>query len=498
MKIMKITLLGVGAVSALAIAFAASEFDWHLGLMRENPGLFLKAILIDFVICGSSVFIGGVLLSIAMCNSWVKRVFGEGLRFSVFGGVGSCLVMVCVCDMDINIMDQKIYREIEMIKCRKAAEQGDADAQYRLGTCYAIGDGVETNEAEALKWYHKAAEQGHEGAKGRLVDWYKLEEDRAVKWYRKAEVGWYRKAAEQGCVIAQFRLGMCYATGTGVEQNQEKAEEWFDKIKDPFDQFMIGNCFLAPLHFDFIRDEVMAMKWYRKAAEQGYANAQYNLGWMYANGEGVSKDDNEAVKWYRKAAEQGDAHAQNSLGMMYGFGRGVPKDDSESAKWYRKAAEQGLAQAQLMLGLMYRNGRGVTQDDYEAVRLYRKAAEQGEKYAQFNLGMMYDEGRGVTKDESEAAKWYRKSAEQGYARAQNYLGMMYAIGRGVAKDESKAVKWFRKSAEQGEKNAQYNLGLMYEYGQGVAKDPSEAVKWYRKSAEQGHERAKEALKRLGY
>lgn len=304
MKIIKKTLLGVGAVSALAIAFAASEFDWHLGLMRENPGLFLKAILDAFILYGSSVFIGGVLLVIATRNSWVKRVFNEWLLFVVFFAVGLCLIMVC--DMDINIMDHKIYREIEMIKCRKAAEQGDADAQYRLGECYAKDDGVET---EALKWYHKAAEQGHEGAKDRLVGWYELEEDRAVKWYRKAEVGWYRKAAEQGCVIAQFRLGMCYATGTGVEQNQEKAEEWFDKIKDPFDQFMIGSCFLAPLHFNFIRNEVMAMKWYRKAAEQGYADAQYMLGLCYC----VKQDKPEAVKWLQKAAKQGHEKAKKAL-----------------------------------------------------------------------------------------------------------------------------------------------------------------------------------------
>lgn len=167
MKIMKETLLVVGA---LAIAFSASEFDWHLDLMRENPGLFLKAILIVFVIFGSSVFIGGVLLSIAMCNSWVKRVFNEELLFIVFSVVGSCLIMVT----SIDIIGFKIYREIEMMKCRKAAEQGEADAQYRLGTCYANGDGVETNEAEALKWYHKAAEQGHKGAKGQLVAWYHI------------------------------------------------------------------------------------------------------------------------------------------------------------------------------------------------------------------------------------------------------------------------------------------------------------------------------------
>jgi hypothetical protein len=129
MKIMKKTLLGVGAVSALAIAFAASEFDWHLCLMRENPGLFLKAILDAFILYGSSVFIGGVLLVIATRNSWVKRFFDEWLLFVVFFVVALCLIMVCDMDTSINIMDHKIYREIEMMKCCKAAERGDANAQ---------------------------------------------------------------------------------------------------------------------------------------------------------------------------------------------------------------------------------------------------------------------------------------------------------------------------------------------------------------------------------
>lgn len=300
MKIMKKTLLGVGGASAFAIVFAASEFDWHLDLMRENPGLFLKATLDAFILYGSSAFIGGVLLVIATCNSWVKRVFNEWLLFVVFFAVGLCLITVC--DMEINIMDHKIYREIKMMKCRKAAERGDANAQYRLGSCYSNGDGVETNKVEAVRWYRMAAEQGHAGAQGSLGMCYANGD--GVETNKAEAVKWCRKAAEQGCVIAQFRLGMCYATGTGVEQNQEKAEEWFDKIKDPFDQFMIGNCFLAP-----IRDEVMAMKWYRKAAEQGYADAQYILGLCYC----VKQDKPEAVKWLQKAAKQGHEKAKKAL-----------------------------------------------------------------------------------------------------------------------------------------------------------------------------------------
>ena len=64
---------------------------------------------------------------------------------------------------------------------------------------------------------------------------------------------------------------------------------------------------------------------------------------MYKNGYGVSQDDSEAVKWYRKAAEQGDADAQYNLGWMYKNGYGISQDDSEAVKWFRKVAEQGYA-----------------------------------------------------------------------------------------------------------------------------------------------------------
>ena len=95
-----------------------------------------------------------------------------------------------------------------------------------------------------------------------------------------------------------------------------------------------------------------AVKWFRKAAERGDADAQFMLGTFYENGEGVPQDYQEAVKWYRKAAEQGNADAQFLLGGLYATGQGVPQDDAEAVKWLRKAAEQGHAEAELMLILM--------------------------------------------------------------------------------------------------------------------------------------------------
>lgn len=133
------------------------------------------------------------------------------------------------------------------------------------------------------------------------------------------------------------------------------------------------------------KDYTEAIKWLRKSAEQGNADAQYRLGFCYRCGYGVSKDYTEVVKWYRKAAEQGNADAQYNLGFCYKYGYGVSMDYTEAVKWYRKAAEQSNASAQCLLGFCYFYGNGVSEDYAEAVKWYRKAAAQGNKTAQDKL-----------------------------------------------------------------------------------------------------------------
>ena len=106
----------------------------------------------------------------------------------------------------------------------------------------------------------------------------------------------------------------------------------------------------------------------RKDTDGGDAAAQYKLGLMYDNGEGVAADSTEAVKWYRKAAEQGHPNAQWQLGYKYEYGSGVTVDDTESIKWFRKAAEQGHAIAQFELAMRYTTGKGVVKDSVEAYK----------------------------------------------------------------------------------------------------------------------------------
>ena len=131
-------------------------------------------------------------------------------------------------------------------------------------------------------------------------------------------------------------------------------------------------------------DYVAALEEWRPLAEQGNAKAQYNLGVMFDDGEGVPQDDAEAVRWYRRAAEQGVAKAQYNLGVMFDDGEGVPQDDAEAVRWYRRAAEQGVATAQYNLGVMFDDGEGVPQDYAQAHKWYNLAASRGDDVARSN------------------------------------------------------------------------------------------------------------------
>jgi TPR repeat protein len=116
---------------------------------------------------------------------------------------------------------------------------------------------------------------------------------------------------------------------------------------------------------------------------------------------------------WQRLAVKGSASAQFNLGAMYDNGDGVPESDAEAAKWYYLAAAQGHVTAQFNLGVMYANGEGVTEDTAEAATWYRKAADQGDYRAQYNLGALYANGEGVPQSNSESYVWLNIAAMSG-------------------------------------------------------------------------------------
>ena len=145
---------------------------------------------------------------------------------------------------------------------------------------------------------------------------------------------------------------------------------------------------------------------WQKAAEQGDAAAQYNLGIAYTIGSGVTLNHAEAVKWYSKAANQGNAKAQLSLGIAYIKGEGIAKNAVESAKWFRKSADQGNTTAQCSLGVAYVNGDGVGRDISTAYGWLLLAKSGGNQSAPKLLAAL-DKSISTTQQQA-AREWAKK------------------------------------------------------------------------------------------
>jgi TPR repeat protein len=159
-------------------------------------------------------------------------------------------------------------------------------------------------------------------------------------------------------------------------------------------------------------DYATALQEWRPLAEQGHLSAQYNLGFMYNNGIGVTQDYAEAMIWYRLTAEQGHLSAQNNLGFMYDSGLGVTQDYVEAVIWYRLAAEQGHAQAQTNLGFMYHYGRGVLQDAVVAHMWYNISGANGNETGSDNRSII--EGRMTREQIAEAQALARRCMSSNY------------------------------------------------------------------------------------
>ncbi len=194
----------------------------------------------------------------------------------------------------------------------------------------------------------------------------------------------FREKAEAGDAAAQWWLGASYQYGVGAEKNHRQALHWYrlaarqgSQPAQDMLQALSGQARERQLEQQLLEH-----------AEQGDAQAQYEVGRRFWNGDGVDQDHKQAADWFDRAARQGLAAAQCALGLCYERGDGVEQDMWQAAAWYQWAADQGLAEAQLRLAECYEKGQGVPKDMDEAIRWYRKAAEQGNKDAEKRLEVL--------------------------------------------------------------------------------------------------------------
>ena len=295
-----------------------------------------------------------------------------------------------------------------------------------------------------------------------------------------------RAVAMRGYALGQYFLGVCYATNRGVLQNDVEAMYWFHKAADQGHAsafFSIGEFFHTGRGICSAPDVTESIRWYRRAADMGHIDAEYALGTCFDASSGEQCDHKEAQHWYRRAAEHGHLDAQMSVARCYE----MEEEFVHAAYWYYRAANQGDKEAEYIVSLYLSTGCGGIKDPVEAFLWVRKAAEHGHISAMFKLATCYAKGRGVISNDIEAVYWYSQAAELGgHLEAKYKLAVCYSKGIGVAAiNDTLAGYWYQEAANEGYVKAQYMLGMCYANGLGVIKDESKALEWYHKAAAQG-------------
>lgn len=203
---------------------------------------------------------------------------------------------------ETNKKSVPVWKAVHLAKLYEAVEENKPNAMRELAWYYYQGDGVIKNYPKAFELYQRAADVN----------------DKVTDKQRQQEIDAVFGMAKDGFAPAQRHLGDAYLSGKGVEQDSQKAYEWF-----------------------------------LKAAQQGDDKAQFRVAEMLHNGEAGTKDISEAVQWFLKSAEQGMAESQYALGVCYANGEGVEDNYAEAERWLLKAARQGDPRHEYQLAILY-------------------------------------------------------------------------------------------------------------------------------------------------
>ena len=310
-----------------------------------------------------------------------------------------------------------------------------------------------------------------------------------------------RIKAEGGDAEAAFYLGSEFFYGeNGRVRNHTLAAYWFKKAADkgiPEAQFNYASCLESGLGVK--ADLAAAFSWYKKSADQDFAPAVFRIARFYAtglpgkNGNFLLKPDRKAaVDLLEKLAGEEFMPAEIELAAML-MGRSNPVEDHVRAfALLSKAVKRGKCppEARRMLADCYFSGIGCAKDRVKAFHLLKAAAEKGEMEALAKLGFMYEYGTEATAvDRALSREYYRKAAEAGHPMAQFKYAEELAEGNFQGKNLNDALPWYRKSAESGCPQAQFKLGVFYLDGTGVAKDRKRSVRYFYQAARGGFPKA---------
>lgn len=271
---------------------------------------------------------------------------------------------------------------------------------------------------------------------------------------------------------------------------------------------------LGLYHRAIRKDGRECYKWLKKATDNGFDNAAFQLTICYFLGEGVRRDLNIAVRMLKVLAEEGNKNAQVYLGSFYEYGlcsddgkiNYIEMDIKKAFSLYEKAAENGSIEGMNFLAECYLYGRGTSVDYKKSFIYFERASTSGDVFTLYRTGVAYEDGVGVGRDIKKAFSCYYESAtkkeraigiEGDYRADMSFgasfkTGVCYLYGRGVEQDYNKALTFFIQCSNSEDKKEQdvsfsnYNIGLFYALGLGVSVDYNRALNYFIKGGERGY------------
>lgn len=353
----------------------------------------------------------------------------------------------------------------------------DSFTEIRIANMYLNGKGTEVNIPEAVKWFEKAAKLENPNASYQLGCIYSSDKsgvkdlEKSYKNYALALKGYEKAETENSNATAEYRIGMMYLNGLGVDKDIKKA-----------------------------------LSWLNKATLNGNDSAAYKLAVLYDEGVEITQDTEKARVYYTLSAELGNPYAEFKLGTLALEDANV----QQAVEHFEKACKKNISHAWYKLGQIYSLEHLNMVDNDKAYYCYSKALEQyindytkaPDNFTAYRIGNMYLHGQGTEINISQAVAWFTKSAELNNPDAAYQLGYIYKNDTYGIKDNTLSDKYFSSALSSylngfeknpTDENLAMRIGTFYHYGLGVERDINRAISWYKTAVQLGNQNAQQKI-----
>lgn len=374
---------------------------------------------------------------------------------------------------------------------RKSCNAGCPDGLNEMGSIYQWGAlGVEKNIEEAIRLYTEAAQQGHANAQNNLACLYEDDDPKEALRY-------YKMAAENGLPLGMSNYGRCLLYGIGSDKKYDEAYKWLMKAAEADDkcdsaQYMLGvMCFNGD---GVEKDLVRSAQWYKKAAENGHESAQYELALCYLYGDGVEESYDEAIYWLKAGSALGNIQCDEKLEEL------STKDTLPGLKvhdvdqWMRQSTVNATDVSERQLLLMLKAPKHA--DVNQAVLDLYPAAEKGNETAQLLYGRCWEMGMGLQRDLDSAYYWYKRAYDLGSNVAEQHAINCLRLCFENNIFPLDAEGFLRSCANKRNTKAMISLAYYHRFYNPDGRDFSEALRYYRMAAECGDSEAQYLLGRF--